>query len=36
MTRDMKKKFNFVNVQGNAFYDITATVLELEYGAAAA
>lgn len=26
MSKDMKQKFNFVNIAGNAFYDITETV----------
>jgi hypothetical protein len=38
MSRSMKKSFGFVNVEGGAYYDVTNTVLGMEYetGAAAA
>ena len=29
MSKDMKRKFNFVNIAGNAFHDVTDAVLEL-------
>jgi hypothetical protein len=31
MSRDMKQKFGFVNVSGNAFSDITNTCVNAEY-----
>ncbi len=31
MSKAMKTKFNFMNVAGNAFRDITDTVLLMEY-----
>jgi hypothetical protein len=31
MSRAMKTKFNFMNVAGNAFRDITETVMFMEY-----
>ena len=31
MSTAMKTKFNFMNVAGNAFQDITETVLAMEY-----
>ncbi len=31
MSRAMKTKFNFMNVAGNAFRDITETVMSMEY-----
>jgi hypothetical protein len=31
MSMAMKTKFNFMNVAGNAFRDITETVLTMEY-----
>ncbi len=31
MSMAMKTKFNFMNVAGNAFQDITDTVLSLDY-----
>ncbi len=31
MSTAMKTKFNFMNVAGNAFRDITDTVLSMEY-----
>jgi hypothetical protein len=31
MLKEMKTKFNFMNVAGNAFRDITDTVLSMEY-----
>jgi hypothetical protein len=31
MSTAMKKKFNFMNVFGNAFRDITDTVMSMEY-----
>jgi hypothetical protein len=33
MSRDMKTKFGFVNVSGNAFSDITASCINAEYSA---
>jgi hypothetical protein len=31
MSQAMKTKFNFMNVAGNAFRDITETVMSMEY-----
>jgi len=31
MSTAMKTKFNFINIVGNAFRDITKTVLMMEY-----
>ncbi len=33
MSRDMKQKFGFVNVSGNAFSDITDACINAEYSA---
>ena len=32
MSRDMKTRFNFVNVAGGAYHDITRRVVEADYG----
>ena len=31
MSRNMMKKFEFVNVEGGAYHDITRTVIGMEY-----
>ncbi len=35
MTTKMKRNFKFVNVHGNAYYDVTSTCVHSEYASAA-
>ena len=35
MSRRMKRKFNFVNIAGNAFHDVTDEIVLQEYNTAA-